>query len=322
MKRRALVIGIGGQVGSYLAELLLLQGYEVHGLIRKASNFNTQRIDHIFDALHLHHGDLSDVTSLSEVIQKARPDECYNLAAQSHVRVSFDMPIYTGQTTGTGAAHVFEALRRIKPDTRIYQASSTEMFGSSPPPHNELSPMHPASPYAAAKLYAYHMAKIYRTAYGMFICNGILTNMESPRRGMTFVTRKITRGIAFCQAGLQKNIELGDLWPRRDWMHARDGARGMWLMLQADKPGDYALGTGVSHTVQNFIDEAASWAGYRPDIVRNEHYCRPVEVPELRVDAHKARANLAWTPTKSFAEIVQEMIAHDIAQVKKHGAAA
>ncbi|MCX7858361.1 MAG: GDP-mannose 4,6-dehydratase, partial [Deltaproteobacteria bacterium] len=265
---KALITGITGQDGSYLAEYLLSKGYEVHGLIRRASTFNTSRIDHIYVDPHipgarlfLHYGDLSDSGELTELIYNIRPDEVYNLAAQSHVRVSFDMPEYTGDITALGTTRLLEAIRRSGIKTRFYQASSSEMFGASPPPQNEKTPFFPRSPYAAAKVYAYFMTVNYREAYGLFACNGILFNHESPRRGETFVSRKITRAIAHILAGKQKKLYLGNLNAKRDWGFAPEYVEMMYLMLKQDNPDDYVVGTGESHSVREFVEKALLYAG-------------------------------------------------------------
>ena len=270
MTKKALITGITGQDGSYLAELLLEKGYEVHGLIRRSSTFNTDRIDHIYSDPHvqnnrlfLHYGDLSDGGQLSNLIYNVQPDEIYHLAAQSHVRVSFDMPEFTGDVTGLGTTRILEAIRRSGIKTRFYQASSSEMFGEAPPPQNEETPFEPRSPYGAAKVYSYWMVRNYREGYGMFAVNGILFNHESPRRGETFVTRKITRAIARIKYGLEKKIYLGNLNARRDWGFAGDFVEAMWLMLQQDQPDDYVVATGESHSVREFIELAFSHAGIK-----------------------------------------------------------
>src|SRR5512147_1531889 len=268
MTKRALITGITGQDGSYLAEFLLSKGYEVHGLIRRASTFNTGRIDHIYSDPHLpdtrlflHYGDLSDSGQLSNLIYNIQPQEVYHLAAQSHVRVSFDMPEYTGDSTGLGTTRLLEAIRRSGISARYYQASSSELYGASPPPQNENTPFRPRSPYAAAKLYAYWMVTNYREAYGLFAVNGILFNHESPRRGETFVTRKITRAVARIKLGLQEKLYLGNLEARRDWGYAPDFVEGMWRMLQQDKPDDFVIATGETHSVKEFCGEAFAHVG-------------------------------------------------------------
>ena len=322
MAPRALITGITGQDGSYLAEFLLSKGYEVHGLIRRASTFNTGRIDHIYADPHLpgrrlflHYGDLTDSGQLSNLIYNVQPDEVYHLGAQSHVRVSFDMPEYTGDSTGLGTARLLEAIRRSGIKTKYYQASSSEMFGAAPPPQNEKTPFYPRSPYAAAKVYAYWMAVNYREGYGMFACNGILFNHESPRRGETFVTRKVTRAVASILAGHQKRLFLGNLDAKRDWGFAPEYVEMMWLMLNQQEPADYVVGTGESHTVREFVERAFSymgveleWRGEREEekgIVRSSgnhslkagdvivevdrRYFRPTEVMFLQADTTKAR---------------------------------
>jgi GDPmannose 4,6-dehydratase len=341
MPPRALITGITGQDGSYLAELLLSKGYEVHGLIRRASTFNTGRIDHIYADPHLpgtrlflHYGDLTDSGQLSNLIYNVQPEEVYHLAAQSHVRVSFDMPEYTGDSTGLGTARLLEAIRRSGIKTRYYQASSSEMFGNAPPPQNEKTPFYPRSPYAAAKVYAYWMAVNYREGYGMFACNGILFNHESPRRGETFVTRKVTRAVASILAGHQKGLFLGNLDAKRDWGFAPEYVEMMWLMLNQQEPADYVVGTGESHTVREFVERAFSymgveleWRGAREEekgIIRSSgnhilkagdvivevdrRYFRPTEVMFLQADITKARKELGWEPRVTFEELVKIMV--------------
>ena len=321
MTKRALLTGITGQDGSYLAEFLLAKGYEVHGLIRRASTFNTDRIDHIYQDPHqpgarllLHYGDLSNMEQISNLIYNLKPDEIYHLGAQSHVRVSFDIPEYTGDITGLGTTRILEALRRSGIKTRFYQASSSEMFGAAPAPQNELTGFKPRSPYAAAKLYAYWMAINYREGYHIFACNGILFNHESPRRGLTFVTRKITRAIANIIAGRQKKLYLGNLEARRDWGYAPEYVEAMWLMLQQDKPGDYVVGTGEAHSVQEFLEEAFSyidldWHNY---VEIDQRYFRPTETESLLADAAKAREKLAWEPKIAFKELIRIMVDADM----------
>jgi GDPmannose 4,6-dehydratase len=321
--KKALITGITGQDGSYLAELLLSKGYEVHGLIRRASTFNTRRIDHIYHDPHgngeqvhfyLHYGDISVPESLLDVIYNVRPDEIYHLAAQSHVRVSFDMPEYTGDVTGLGAIRILEAVRKSSLQTRFYQASSSEMFGSAPAPQNERTPFEPRSPYAAAKVYAYWVTRNYREGYHMFACNGILFNHESPRRGETFVTRKITRGLASIAAGRQKHLYLGNLDSKRDWGYAPEYVEAMWSILQQDQPDDYVIGTGESHTIRDFLDEAASYTGIDwHDYVRiDARYFRPTEVDYLQADASRARELLSWQPRVKFHELVRIMVDADL----------
>ncbi len=348
--RKALITGITGQDGSYLTEFLLSKGYEVHGLIRRASTFNTGRIDHIYvdphasDArLFLHYGDLADSGQLTHLIYNIRPDEVYHLGAQSHVRVSFDMPEYSGDITGLGTTRLLEAIRRSGIETRFYQASSSEMFGASPPPQNEKTPFYPRSPYAAAKVYAYWMTVNYREGYDMFACNGILFNHESPRRGETFVTRKITRAVAGIISGRQDRLYLGNLDARRDWGFAPEYVVCQWLMLQQDEPSDYVIGTGESHSVREFAELAFGYAGIEigwegggtaekgivrsvsPELKRmtsvaagdvlieiDPKYFRPTEVECLLADASKAREELGWEPKVTFKELVRIMVEADL----------
>jgi GDPmannose 4,6-dehydratase len=325
MTERALITGITGQDGSYLAELLLAKGYEVHGLIRRSSSFNTWRIDHLRSDVHethdgdrrliLHYGDLADSTNLVNLIRDLEPTEIYNLAAQSHVAVSFEVPDYTGDITGMGAVRLLEAIRLADPQTRFYQASSSEMFGSSPPPQHEATALHPRSPYACAKVYAHHVTVNYREAYGLFAVSGILFNHESPRRGETFVTRKITRAVARIRAGLQDELWLGNLDAQRDWGYAPDFVEGMWRMLQQDEPDDYVLATGEMHTVREFCQEAFGHAGldWERHVRFDTRYERPAEVDALRGDASKAADQLGWRPSVTFAGLVQLMVDADIA---------
>lgn len=321
MAKKALITGITGQDGSYLAEFLLAKGYEVHGLVRRASTFNTSRIDHLYMDPHepearffLHYGDLSDSGQLSHLIYNIQPDEIYHLAAQSHVRVSFDMPEYTGDISGLGAIRLLEAVRRSGIKTRFYQASSSELYGSSPPPQNEETPMRPQSPYAAAKLYAYWMVRNYRDAYGLFTANGILFNHESPRRGETFVTRKITRALARIKLGLQQKLYLGNLDARRDWGYAPDYVEAMWLMLQQDTPTDLVIATGEAHSVREFLEEAFSYndLDWREFVEIDPRYFRPTEVDFLLGDATKARQLLGWQPRVKFRELVRIMVDADL----------
>ena len=321
MASKALITGVTGQDGSYLAELLLSRGYEVHGLIRKASTFNTDRIDDLFIDPHdpearffLHYGDLADSTQLIHLIYSLRPDEIYHLGAQSHVRVSFDIPEYTGDITGLGTVRILEAVRRSGVKTRFYQASSSEMFGDAPPPQCEITPFRPRSPYAAAKVYAYWTAVNYRDGFGMFACNGIMFNHESPRRGETFVTRKITRGIADIMAGRARHLYLGNLEARRDWGYAPEYVEAMWLMLQQDEPGEYVVGTGESHSVQEFLEEAFGYArlDWREHVRIDRRYFRPTEVEALQADAGKARRELGWEPRVTFKELVRIMVDADL----------
>jgi GDPmannose 4,6-dehydratase len=321
VSKRALVTGITGQDGSYLAELLLSKGYEVHGVIRRASTFNTQRIDHIYQdpnhpnaRLFLHHGDLSSTEWVLNLIYNLVPDEIYHLAAQSHVRVSFDMPEYTGDITGLGTIRLLEAIRRGSAKTRFYQASSSEMFGSAPPPQSESTVFHPRSPYAAAKVYAYWMTRTYREGYGLFASNGMLFNHESPRRGETFVTRKITRGIAAILSGQQDTIFLGNLDARRDWGYAPEYVEAMWQMLQQDDADDFVIGTGEAHTVREFVQEAFTYVGldWLSHVKVSERYMRPLEVDSLIANAAKARARLSWAPQVGFQELVAIMVDADL----------
>ena len=328
MAKRALITGITGQDGSYLAELLLSKGYEVHGLIRRASTFNTSRIDHLYvdphlpDArLFLHYGDLSDGARLVTLLAQVKPDEVYNLAAQSHVRVSFEEPEHTADTTGTGTIRMLEAVRLSGIETRFYQASSSEMFGATLPPQNEETPFYPRSPYAAAKVYSHWITKNYREAYGLFAASGILFNHESPRRGETFVTRKITRAVAAIKAGLQNYVYLGNLDALRDWGYAPEYVEGMWRMLQSDEPDDYVLATGVGITVREFLQIAFEHAGLDwADHVRlDERYLRPTEVDALIGDAAKARDKLNWIPTVDGRELARLMVDADIAALEHAG---
>ena len=319
--KKALITGITGQDGSYLAELLLSKGYEVHGIIRRSSTFNTSRIDHIYVDPHepgarffLHYGDLSDSEQISNIIYNIKPDEVYHLGAQSHVRVSFDIPEYSGNVTALGATRILEAMRRSGNEMRFYQASSSEMFGASQPPQNEETPFKPRSPYACAKVYAYWMVKNYRDGYNMFACNGILFNHESPRRGETFVTRKITRGIASIIAKKEKYLYLGNLDARRDWGYAPEYVECMWQMLQNEVPEDFVLGTGEAHSVSEFVEEAFSYA--RLDVEKyvriDSRYFRPTEVEELVADPTKAKEKLGWNPKVKFKELVKIMVDVDM----------
>ena len=318
---KALITGITGQDGSYLAEQLLEKGYEVHGLIRRSSSFNTERIDQLYRDPHeeqvklkLHHGDLTESSRLVRLIYEIQPDEVYHLGAQSHVRVSFDVPEYTSDVTGMGTVRLLEAIRDAGVTPRFYQASSSEMYGSTPPPQSEDTPFHPRSPYAVAKVAAYWITVNYRESYGMFACNGILFNHESPRRGETFVTRKITRALARIQAGLQDKLYLGNLDARRDWGYAPDYTDAMWRMLQADEPDDYVIATGESHSVREFLDVAAAHLGINwEDVVEiDPRYYRPAEVDALCGDYSKAREKLGWEPTVTFEELVKIMVDADV----------
>ncbi len=319
--KRALITGITGQDGSYLAELLLSKGYEVHGLIRRASTFNTSRIDHLYVDPHepgaqffLHYGDLSDSGQLSHLIYNIKPSEIYHLAAQSHVRVSFDMPEYTGDISGLGTTRLLEAIRRSGINTKFYQASSSELFGDSPPPQNEASPMQPRSPYAAAKLYAYWMVRNYREAYGLFAVNGILFNHESPRRGETFVTRKITRAAARIKLGLQNKLYLGNLEARRDWGYAPEYVEAMWLMLQQEVPEDFVIATGKSHSVREFLEEVFTHLDldWQEFVEIDPRYFRPTEVECIWGDASKAKKQLGWQPRVTFQELAHLMVKADL----------
>jgi GDPmannose 4,6-dehydratase len=356
MGKRALITGITGQDGSYLTELLLSKGYEVHGLIRRSSTFNTDRIDHIYtdphdpkNKLFLHYGDLNDGGQLSHLIYNVQPDEVYHLGAQSHVRVSFDMPEFTGDITGLGTTRMIEAIRRSEIKTRFYQASSSEMFGDAPPPQNENTPLRPRSPYGASKVYSYWMVRNYREGYGLFAVNGILFNHESPRRGETFVTRKITKAVARINCGLQKKLFLGNLEAKRDWGYAGDYVEAMWRMLQQDEPDDYVIATGESHSVKEFVDLAfkqtgieIEWKGSgvsekgiikylasdRPSLTPNlkvgdvlieidPRYFRPTEVESLLGDPIKAKMKLGWEVKVRFNKLVRMMVDADIKELEE-----
>jgi GDPmannose 4,6-dehydratase len=328
MKKRALITGITGQDGSYLAELLLAKGYEVHGLIRRASTFNTHRIDHLYvdphDAaakLFLHYGDLSDGARLVTLMAEIKPDEVYNLAAQSHVRVSFDEPEHTADTTGTGSIRLLEAVRLSGIETRFYQASSSELYGATPPPQSETTPFYPRSPYAAAKLYSYWITKNYREAYDMFAVNGILFNHESPRRGETFVTRKITRAVARIKAGVQKDLYLGNLESIRDWGYAAEYVEGMWRMLQAHTPDDYVLATGVGYTIKDFLETSFGHVGldWQEFVKFDERYLRPTEVDALIGDPSKAADELGWKASVDGLALAKLMVDADIEALEHEG---
>jgi len=319
--KKALIIGITGQDGSYLAELLLQKGYEVHGIVRRSSSFNTDRIDHLYQDRHvdspklfLHYGDLSDGSRLVSLIGELKPDEIYNLGAQSHVRVSFDEPEYTGDITGLGTSRVLEAVRLAAPGSKYYQASSSEMFGATPPPQNESTPFYPRSPYGAAKVYAYWMTKNYREAYGIFAVNGILFNHESPRRGETFVTRKITRAVAAIKAGVQSKLYLGNLDAVRDWGYAPEYVEGMWRMLQHDEPMDYVLATGKAATIKDFLTSAFSHADldWQEFVEFDPRYLRPTEVDALIGDASLAERELGWEAKTMPDELARLMVDADI----------
>jgi GDPmannose 4,6-dehydratase len=318
---RALITGVTGQDGSYLAEFLLGRGYEVHGTVRRSSSLNTARIDHLYHDQHeagapfyLHYADLTDALSIGRVLEVVAPDEVYNLGAQSHVRVSFDLADYTADTVGMGTLRLLEAIRLSRRDVRFYQAGSSEMFGNVPAPQDETTPFRPASPYAAAKVFAYHLAVQYRDAYGMFATNGILFNHESPRRGETFVTRKITRAVAAIVAGKQDKLYLGNLTARRDWGYAPEYVETMWRMLQEDEPGDFVVATGESHSVQEFAELAfglvsLDWRSY---VEVDSRYFRPNEVECLLGDASRARERLGWRPATRFPALVQIMLEADL----------
>jgi GDPmannose 4,6-dehydratase len=323
MAKTALITGITGQDGSYLAELLLGKGYEVHGVVRRSSTMNRGRIDHLQHAnpthpegskFVLHYGDMTDSGGLNRLVKTVRPDEIYNLAAQSHVAISFDQPEYTGDADGLGTTRLLEAIRTMGLPTRFYQASTSEMFGLSPPPQSETTPFHPRSPYAVAKLYAHWMTVNYREAHSLFACSGILFNHESPRRGENFVTRKVTRGIGQILAGKAETLRLGNMGAKRDWGHARDYVEAMWLMLQQDEADDFVIATGEMRSVRDFVAAAFAmvsldWEKY---VVVDEAYMRPAEVHELRGDASKATKALGWKPKTTFEELVREMLEHDL----------
>jgi len=321
MSKVALITGITGQDGSYLAELLLGKGYEVHGLIRRASTFNTQRIDHLYTdpheggRLHLHYSDLTDGSRLTTLMARIQPAEVYNLAAQSHVRVSFDEPEYTGDTTGLGTTRLLEALRITGVPARFYQASSSEMFGATPPPQNELTAFYPRSPYGAAKLYSYWMTRNYREAYDLFAVNGILFNHESPRRGETFVTRKITRAVAAIAAGKQSEVYLGNLDAVRDWGFAKEYVEAMWLMLQADEPDDFVVATGTAYSVRDFVEFSFEHVGldWKKYVKYDERYERPTEVDALIGDSSKAESVLGWKAKVLTPELATIMVDADVA---------
>jgi GDPmannose 4,6-dehydratase len=319
---KAMITGITGQDGSYLAELLLSKGYEVHGIIRRTSTFNTRRIDHLYRDLHngkdvkfkLHYGELTSQGSLTDIIYNIQPDEIYNLAAQSHVRVSFDLPTYTGDVTGLGTIRILESIRRSGTKARFYQASSSEMFGASSPPQSEMTPFKPQSPYAAAKAYSFWVTRNYRDGYNIFASNGILFNHESPRRGETFVTRKITRAVAAILTGKQKHLYLGNLDSRRDWGYAPEYVECMWKMLQHDEPLDLVVGTGEAHTVREFLEEAFGYVGmdYQEYVRIDPKYFRPTEVDYLLADPSKAHKVLGWEPRVHFSELVHIMVDADL----------
>ena len=322
--RKALITGVTGQDGSYLAELLLDKGYEVHGLIRRASTFNTHRVDHLYRDPHdpdtrffLHYGDLTDSSRLVTLISAISPDEIYHLAAQSHVRVSFDEPEFTGDVTGLATTRILEAVRQINPEIRFYQASSSEMFGATPPPQSESAPFYPRSPYGAAKVYSYWMARNYREAYGIFACNGILFNHESPRRGETFVSRKITRAVARIAAGQQQDLWMGNLDAARDWGYAKEYVEAMWLMLQAETAADYVVATGTSYTVRDFLQISFDHVGldWEEHVKFDERYLRPTEVDNLIGDASKAETVLGWKAQTLTPELARLMVDADIKEL-------
>ena len=328
--KKALITGITGQDGSYLCELLLDKGYEVHGIVRRSSSFNRSRIEHLIQdretygsRLFLHYGDMTDSSALNRILEKCGPDEIYNLAAQSHVRISLDMPEYTGDVDGLGVARLLDAVREVglTRECRFYQASTSELFGATPPPQNETSPFHPRSPYAAAKLFAHWMVVNYREGYGMHASSGILFNHESPRRGENFVTRKIAVAVARIACGLQKRLVLGNLDAGRDWGHAKDYVEAMYLMLQQPAGDDFVIATGSMHTVREFADLAFGFAGldYRDYVDTDPSYLRPTEVDALRGDASKAHRLLGWRPRITFEDLVREMVDHemDIARREK-----
>jgi GDPmannose 4,6-dehydratase len=320
--RRALITGVTGQDGSYLVELLLAKGYEVHGLIRRSSSFNTARLDGVYQDPHesarrlfLHFGDLSDASGLAALIRRIEPHEIYNLAAQSHVRVSFDIPEYTVDVAAVGTVRLLEAIRDARITCRFYQASSSEMYGNAPPPQSERTPFEPRSPYAAAKVLAYWITRNYREAYGMFACNGILFNHESPRRGETFVTRKITRAVARIVKGEQQKLYLGNLDAQRDWGYAPEYVEAMWRMLQHEQPEDFVIATGETHSVREFLDVAFTHVGldWNRYVEIDPRYYRPTEVDLLQGDASKAARVLGWRPSTSFRQLVQIMVDADLA---------
>ena len=329
MAKRALITGITGQDGSYLAELLLAKGYEVHGIIRRSSQLNTQRIDHLWHdqnepglPLTLHYGDLNDASSLNLIVRKVKPDEIYNLGAQSHVRVSYDIPEYTGEVVGLGTLRLLEAVRDVGINPRFYQASSSELFGSAPPPQSEATPFHPRSPYAVAKAYAFYITQNYREAYGFFASNGILFNHESPRRSVNFVTRKVTRGAARIKLGKDKKLYMGNLEAKRDWGFAGEYVEAMWKMLQADKPGDYVIATGETHSVRELLEVAFARVGldWKECVETDPRHFRPAEVDVLLGDASKAKRELGWEPKVKFQQLIEMMVDADLAAESAPGA--
>jgi GDPmannose 4,6-dehydratase len=326
MRKRALITGITGQDGSYLAELLLEKGYEVFGVIRRSSSFNTGRLDAIYQDPHvpqrrltLMYGDLNDASSINRTLRLVEPHEIYNLAAQSHVKVSFEIPEYTSEVTALGTLRILEAIRESKMKVKFYQASSSELFGRAPSPQSETTPFQPVSPYAVAKLFAYWTTRNYRESYGMFASNGILFNHESPRRGETFVTRKITMAVARIKLGFQDKLYLGNLDARRDWGYAKDYVEAMWLMLQQKKPDDFVIATGETHSVREFVEEAFGYADldWRRHVRIDKRYFRPLEVEDLRGDAGKARRKLRWKPRVKFRELARLMVDADLERLKR-----
>jgi GDPmannose 4,6-dehydratase len=322
--KRALITGVTGQDGSYLAELLLKKGYEVHGIIRRSSTFNTSRIDHLYkdphepdNNFHLHYGDITDGVGISNILREIEPHEIYNLAAQSHVKVSFEMPDFTAQVDAVGTIRLLEAIRASKIDTRFYQASTSELFGSTPPPQSEISSFAPQSPYAAAKLYSYWVVRNYREAYGLHATNGILFNHESPRRGETFVTRKITMAAAKIKLGMQEKLYLGNLDAIRDWGYAKEYVESMWIMLQQDSSDDYVVGTGVGATVRDFCEASFSAVGldYRDHVETEDRYLRPTEVDALIADPSKSKEKLKWSAKTHWQELAELMVAADLAKL-------
>ena len=322
--KRALITGVTGQDGSYLAELLLDKGYEVHGIIRRSSTFNTSRIDHLYkdphepdNNFHLHYGDITDGVGISNILREIEPHEIYNLAAQSHVKVSFEMPDFTAQVDAVGTIRLLEAIRASKIDTRFYQASTSELFGSTPPPQSEISSFAPQSPYAAAKLYSYWVVRNYREAYGLHATNGILFNHESPRRGETFVTRKITMAAARIKLGMQDKLYLGNLDAIRDWGYAKEYVESMWIMLQQDSSDDYVVGTGVGATVRDFCEASFSAVGldYRDYVETEDRYLRPTEVDALIADPSKSKEKLKWSAKTHWKELAELMVAADLAKL-------
>jgi GDPmannose 4,6-dehydratase len=324
--KKAIITGITGQDGSYLTELLLSKGYEVHGIKRRSSSFNTARVDHLYEDFHeagarlfLHYADLTDASSLMRLLYSVRPDEVYNLGAQSHVKVSFEVPEYTVDVVAVGTLRLLEAIRETGISCRFYQASSSEMYGSTPPPQNELTVFHPRSPYGCAKVFGHQITVNYRESYGLHASCGILFNHESPRRGETFVTRKITRAVAHIKLGLQKKLYLGNLDARRDWGYAPDYVRAMWMMLQQDSADDYVIGTGACHSVRQLCQAAFGHVGldWRDYVEEDPRYRRPAEVDDLQADARKARKVLGWTPEVTFEQLVRTMVDADLADVRK-----